>query len=137
MMFLQAIQQRYLRELTLAGLVLTGGVGAAVHWLWPDKSCLGFMTIPVFFWCVGLLYIFLFSCCYRLGTGKLMSCYMVCKALKFLLSVALLLAYIWVVKVDVVAFLFTFGLFFFGFLVFETRFFLLFEAKLKNRKKNE
>jgi divalent metal cation (Fe/Co/Zn/Cd) transporter len=47
----------------------------------------------------------------------------------------LLMFYGFVIGHEVVAFMLTFIFFYFAFLIFETRFFLLFEAKLKLRKK--
>ena len=54
--------------------------------------------------------------------------------MKFILSMLVLLFYGFFVRHEVVAFFTTFIVFFFAFLVFETRFFLRLEAKLKLRK---
>ena len=59
--------------------------------------------------------------------------------LKLILSALILVSYGFVIKEDVVAFVAAFVFYYFAFLVFETRFFLRFEAKLKLSKqvKNE
>ena len=131
------LRKKFIGALTLAGLTLTALAGAAFQWFLPAKACHYWLCIPVFFYFVGLMYIGMVSFFCRWGADKLLGGYLLCKALKFALSLLLVLAYAFVVKVEVVAFLFTFLLFFFGFLVFETRFFLVVEANLKNRKKNE
>lgn len=69
------------------------------------------------------------------GTGKLVMCYLSCKVLKFILSALILVAYAFLIGHEVVAFMLTYVFFFFAFLIFETRFFLWFETKLKNSKK--
>lgn len=61
---------------------------------------------------------------------------MVCKAIKFILSAFVMIAYGFFVRHEIVAFIGTFIFFYFAFLIFETRFFLLFEEKLKQEKKN-
>lgn len=65
------------------------------------------------------------------GTGKLVMCYLSCKVLKFILSALVLIAYAFFIGHEVVAFMLTYVFFFFAFLIFETRFFLWFEMKLK------
>jgi predicted membrane protein len=70
-----------------------------------------------------------------MGLEKLVMCYLSCKVLKFILSALILVAYAFLIGHEVVAFMLTYVFFFFAFLIFETRFFLWFETKLKNSKK--
>ena len=91
----------------------------------------------IFFYLFGLLYIAFFSFSYRLGLEKLTMTYLVCKVLKFILSAFVLIFYGFVIRHEVVAFIATFMFFYFAFLIFETRFFLRFEEKLKLRQKNK
>lgn len=92
-------------------------------------------SIPIFFYLFGLFYIAMFSFYYRMGLEKLVMCYLSCKVLKFILSALVLIAYAFFIGHEVVAFMLTYVFFFFAFLIFETRFFLWFEMKLKNSKK--
>lgn len=134
-MFLLTIRKKFLRELTLIGIVLTAFVAVVYHMFIPDRYFLWFPAIPIFFYLIGLFYIAMFSFYYRLGLDKLVMCYLTCKVLKFILSALILIAYALLIRHEVVAFMLTFVFFFFAFLIFETRFFLWFETKLKNSKR--
>ena len=134
-MFLLTVRKKFIKELTVIGVVLTGLVAIVYHLFIPERYFLWFPAIPIFFYLFGLLYIAFFSFSYRLGLEKLAMTYLVCKVLKFILSAFVLIFYGFVIRHEVVAFIATFMFFYFAFLIFETRFFLLFEAKLKLRKK--
>ncbi|MCI5742293.1 MAG: hypothetical protein MR321_01300 [Bacteroides sp.] len=134
-MFLLTVRKVFIRELTLIGVVLTVLVAVVYHMFIPERYFLWFPAIPIFFYLFGLLYIAMFSFFYRLGLEKLIMCYMICKVLKFTLSAIVLMFYALVIGHEILAFMLTFIFFFFAFLIFETRFFLRFEAKLKNSKK--
>lgn len=134
-MFLLTIRKKFIRELTLIGVVLTALVAVVYHMFIPDRYFLWFPSIPIFFYLFGLFYIAMFSFYYRMGLEKLVMCYLSCKVLKFILSALVLIAYAFFIGHEVVAFMLTYVFFFFAFLIFETRFFLWFEMKLKNSKK--
>ena len=145
-MFLLTIRKKFIRELTLIGVVLTALVAVVYHMFIPDRYFLWFPSIPIFFYLwfpsipiffylFGLFYIAMFSFYYRMGLEKLVMCYLSCKVLKFILSALILVAYAFLIGHEVVAFMLTYVFFFFAFLIFETRFFLWFETKLKNSKK--
>lgn len=133
-MFLLTVKKKFIRELTVIGIILTGAVVLVYHMFIPEKYFLWFPAIPIFFYLFGLFYIYMFAFNYRLGLDKIAMTYLVCKALKFILSALLLMFYGFVVGHEVIAFFATFICFYFAFLIFETRFFLRFEAKLKLRK---
>ena len=134
-MFLLTIRKKFIRELTLIGVVLTALVAVVYHMFIPDRYFLWFPSIPIFFYLFGLFYIAMFSFYYRMGLEKLVMCYLSCNVLKFILSALVLIAYAFFIGHEVVAFMLTYVFFFFAFLIFETRFFLWFEMKLKNSKK--
>ena len=104
-MFLLTIRKKFMRELTLIGVVLTALVAVVYHIFIPERYFLWFPAIPIFFYLFGLFYIEMFS------------------------------SYAFLIGHEVVAFMLTYVFFFFAFLIFETRFFLWFETKLKNSKK--
>lgn len=133
-MFLLTVKKKFIRELTIVGVILTGIVAVVYHLFIPERYFLWFPAIPVFFYLFGLFYIYMFAFNYRLGLDKIAMTYLVCKSLKFILSALTLIFYGFVIGHEVVAFFVTFMFFFFAFLIFETRFFLRFEAKLKLRK---
>lgn len=134
-MFLLTVKKKFIKELTVIGVVLTTLVAVVYHLFIPDRYFLWFPAIPIFFYLFGLCYIEMFAFNYRLGLERIAMTYLVCKVLKFIVSAMLLMFYGFVIGHEVVAFMLTFIFFYFAFLLFETRFFLLFEAKLKLRKK--
>lgn len=138
-MYLKTVKKKFIEELTVANIVLTAGMGLIFHFVIPAWYFVWFPIIPVFFYLFGFLYIFMFAFGYELGTDKIAMTYLICKVLKLILSALILVSYGFVIKEDVVAFVAAFVFYYFAFLVFETRFFLRFEAKLKLSKqvKNE
>lgn len=134
-MFLLTVKKKFIKELTVTGIVLTTLVAVVYHLFIPERYFLWFPAIPIFFYLFGLCYIEMFAFNYRVGLERITMTYLVCKVLKFILSAMLLMFYGFVIGHEVVAFILTFTFFYFAFLIFETRFFLLFEAKLKLRKK--
>ena len=122
-MFLLTVKKKFIKELTVIGIVLTTLVAVVYHLFIPDRYFLWFPAIPIFFYLFGLFYIEMFAFNYRVGLERIAMTYLVCKVLKFIVSAMLLMFYGFVIGHD------------FAFLIFETRFFLLFEAKLKLRKK--
>lgn len=134
-MFLLTVKKKFIKELTVIGIVLTTLVAVVYHLFIPDRYFLWFPAIPIFFYLFGLFYIEMFAFNYRVGLERIAMTYLVCKVLKFIISAMLLMFYGFVIGHEVVAFMLTFIFFYFAFLMFETRFFLLFEAKLKLRKK--
>lgn len=134
-MFLLTVKKKFIKELTVIGIVLTTLVAVVYHLFIPDRYFLWFPAIPIFFYLFGLFYIEMFAFNYRVGLERIAMTYLVCKVLKFIVSAMLLMFYGFVIGHEVLAFMLTFIFFYFAFLIFETRFFLLFEAKLKLRKK--
>lgn len=133
-MLSETVKRKFIRELTVAGIVLTGAALLVFHLLIPGRYFAWFPLIPVFFYLFGFLYIYFFAFSCMLGAEKMAMAYLVCKVLKFILSALVLIFYGFAVGEDMVAFVATFVFFYFAFLFFETRFFLRFEAKLKLRK---
>lgn len=108
--------------MTVIGIILTALVAVVYHLFIPDRYFLWFPAIPIFFYLFGLFYIEMFAFNYRLGIEKIAMTYLVCKALKFILSALVLIFYGFVIEHEVVAFMVTFIFFYFAFLIFETRF---------------
>ena len=133
-MFLTVIRRKFFKELTITGIVLTALVGGIYYWIIPHRYFPWFPAIPIFFYIIGLLYIELVSFFYRVMPDKLLMCYMMCKGMKFGASVFMMVGYGILVKHNITTFILTFLFFFFAFLIFETKFFIRFELKLKNRK---
>lgn len=110
-MFLLTIRKKFIRELTLIGVVLTALVAVVYHIFIPERYFLWFPAIPIFFYLFGLFYIEMFSFYYRMGLEKLVMCYLSCKVLKFILSALILVAYAFLIGHEVVAFMLTYVFF--------------------------
>lgn len=135
MKFLETVRKKFFRELTIIGALLTCVVALIYHLFIPERYFLWFPAIPVFFYLIGVMYIEMVSLYYRINADKLVLCYLICKVAKFLASAAFMTVYAVVVGHEITAFMVTFILFFFAFLIFETKFFVRFEMKMKNRKR--
>ena len=133
-MLLDTVKRKFIKELTVFGVVLTGLTLLVFHVFIPQWYFAWFPLIPVFFYLFGFLYIYMFAFSYMLGADKIAMTYLVCKVVKFILSALILIFYGFVIGKDVVSFVATFVFFYFVFLFFETRFFLRFEARLKLSK---
>lgn len=134
-MFLKTVRKKFFKELAITGLAFTGIVALVYHLFIPERYFLWFPAIPVYFFLVGVAYIEMVSFFYWMGVEKLVFCYLICKIAKLLASAGVMTFYAVVVGHEITAFMITFILFFFAFLIFETKFFVCFELKLRNRKK--
>lgn len=114
-MLMLAVKKKFVVEHTLAGVVLTGIVALVYHLFIPERYFLWFPAIPIFFYLFGLFYIGMFTFSLRLGQGKIAMTYMVCKAIKFILSAFVMIAYGFLVRHEIVAFVGTFIFFLFCF----------------------
>ena len=53
-MFLLTVRKKFIKELTLIGVVLTGLVAIVYHLFIPERYFLWFPAIPIFFYLFGL-----------------------------------------------------------------------------------
>ena len=117
-MFLLVVKKKFIKELTVIGVILTAVVALVYHIFIPERYFLWFPAIPIFFYLFGLFYIYMFAFNYSLGLDKIAMTYLVCKTLKFILSILILLFYGFVIGHEVLALFATFILFYFAFLIF-------------------
>ena len=66
-MFLLTVKKKFIKELTVIGIVLTTLVAVVYHLFIPDRYFLWFPAIPIFFYLFGLFYIEMFAFNYRVG----------------------------------------------------------------------
>lgn len=137
-MFLQATKKRFIVSMTLLLLVLSIGGAGVFHALWPAYYFTHYPSIPIFFYFFGLFYIYMFEYCFRIDPKRIVAVCLVAKITKMLLSILIITLYALAIRRQVVAFIGTYLVFYLVFLVFETRFFYLFEVKYKrHRLKNK
>lgn len=126
--------KKYIQELSMMASASLIGVAVVFRLFFPEKPLMCFVSIPVFFFFAGLLYIYVVSFCRQtFSADKQVNCFLACKVMKFILSALFVAVYALLVGKEVVAFMIAFMILFLAFLIFETRFFLLYEAKLKHK----
>ena len=81
-MFLLTVKKKFIKELTVIGIVLTTLVAVVYHLFIPDRYFLWFPAIPIFFYLFGLFYIEMFAFNYRVGLERIAMTYLVCKLRK-------------------------------------------------------
>ncbi|MCK9160427.1 MAG: hypothetical protein WCR45_09895 [Bacteroidaceae bacterium] len=118
-------------------VLVTGVLGAIILRFGIMNFFEGYYLIPVYFYFIGLLTIFLFDKFRRKSQKKLSMLYLAVKTVKFLISVSFMILFAFVFKENVGVFLVTFGLFYFLYLILETWFFFDYEVNLKRQIKNE
>lgn len=127
MQFWKKTRRVFIIKLTIITLVLAL-LGRGVFWLCcPEYYFAGFPLVPLFFYIYGLIYIFLFEFFGSHNVKQLIWVYLGSKCMKLLLSVLFLLLYGLLCEEPVARCFLTFILYYIGFLVFETEFFVRFE----------
>lgn len=137
-MFLRATTRKFIVSMTLLLVVLSIGGAWMFHALWPAYYFTHYPSIPVFFYLFGLFYIYMFEWCFRIDPRRVIAVCLVAKVTKLVLSMLILMVYALAIKQQMLSFIGTYLVFYLVFLVFETRFFYLFEIKHKRyRLKNK
>ena len=129
---MRQMKMKFIRDLTMLSSASLVVVAVIFYLFFPELAWQRLISVPVFFYLAGLLYIFILSFCReRFPASMQVNCFLACKTVKFLLSALFVAVYAMTVRKDVVAFLLTFIVLFVVYLVFETRFFLRQEAGFK------
>ena len=133
-MFLLTAKKKFIRNLT----ILTFGISALAvlifQLFFPERYFVCFPLIPLYFYLFGLGYIHVFMLVYRRDGSKLVPLFMLCRGIKMLLSVLILLVCGVAAPQHLLSVAFTFGSFYLISLVFETKFFFRLELKMKYHK---
>lgn len=119
-------------------LFITGaGISILMNLFFPDMIVRNYFVIPLFFYLLGLLYIFLLS---RVSPGKpnkMMNVYMMMRVIKLFASLAIILLVLWLDKPNVRSFSIVFIVFFFLSLIWETFVYLRVEKYIKAYNDNQ
>lgn len=127
MQFWKKTKSVFIKKLTLSTIAVAL-LGRAVFWLcFPEHYFSGFPLVPLFFYIYGLVYIYLFQFFGSRNIRQIVWVYLGSKCIKLLLSVLFLLLFGLLTPDPVAPLFLTFVVYYVGFLVFETDFFVRFE----------
>lgn len=131
------LKRNFIKKLTIFTL-LCGGVGALIlHFVLQENFIIWYSSIPIFFFVLGIVSIYVFEACIKRTPQKIGLLYLAIKVLKLIVSILFMIVYSLVVKEHVKDFILTFVVFYFLYLIFETWFFFSFEKMNKNKNKQE
>lgn len=103
----------------------------------PEHYFLWFPLIPLFFYIFGIYSIYMFDKCRLKAPGKLLIVYMGVKFAKLILSLVIVLFYTLRVKEQTEDFIIVFFLYYLLSMVFQSWFFVLYEANKMKQKRNK
>lgn len=138
-MSISLTKRKFYIQLTLLSVIAGWGGVAILHYAMPGHYFSGYPFIPVYFYIFGVFQISMFDACRKYAPQRMLLMYLMTKVLKMLFSIFFLLAYCLVVREEAKAFLLTFIVYYFVYLIYETWFFFNYELgrKKKKQKKNE
>lgn len=117
--------------LTLFTIFSGGLIAFVLHKVYPGHYFGIFPLIPVYFYLVGLLSLYLLDVCRRHAPQKLVMMFLAMKVLKLIVSVIVMMVYCAVARGGTMVFLLTFISFYLLFLIYETWLFFKFEVNMK------
>lgn len=126
--------------LQLLAIIGGGGIigGIILHDLLPSEYFIWYPWIPLFYLSLGIALIAVFSYCEKQKSQMILNIYLLTRVLKLFLTIILMVLYVLYVDDHIKSFLLTIGIFYFVYLILETKFFFTFEKSLKKMKqKNE
>ena len=128
---MKSLRKHFLLVLTL--VMLISGVG----FLWiqttyfPDTIFKGYWVLPIFFFVVGIIYLYVLGKAVKTNSKKLVNRYMLMKTAKVICSLTLVLIYWLTNKEDIRNFAIMFIIYYFIFLIVESYFLLKAEKWMK------
>lgn len=134
MTHLSKTKLNFIGLLTLLTLVSAGSGAMILRIALPEYYFEGYPFIPLYFYVLGLLGVYMFGAYKRYTPRKMLLLYMAMKGMKMILSLILILIYCLVVHEEIKAFLLTFVSFYLVYLIFETWFFFKMDWKRKKDK---
>ncbi|MCE5204521.1 MAG: dolichyl-diphosphooligosaccharide--protein glycosyltransferase subunit 2 [Porphyromonadaceae bacterium] len=118
------------------GMFLVAGFGMwfILKWLFPQTLVKGYPVIPIFFYLLGLVFIYVFNHNSPEKPGKVVNTYMLMRMIKIFISAVILLIY-WIVdKINIRNFALIFVIFYIINLIWETYIYLRMEMYLKYKE---
>ncbi len=133
-MSISITKRKYLIQSALLTL-LVGVCGGGLYFnLFPHHYFVGYPVIPVFFFVFGLFTISIMEMCRRHSPDRLLQVYLLLRVMRMLFSIIVMAIYGVVVHNKVRAFLLTFIANYLIYLIYDSRFFFMFEMNRKMKK---
>jgi hypothetical protein len=102
--------------------------------LYPTETFTWYPTIPGLFFIMGMLMIFILARNYKKEARKLINIYMIMKLVKFVIAIAFVLIFYFIVKTNFRIFGLMFAAFYAIYIVMETYIFYSVEKKIKKEQ---
>lgn len=134
MMNLSKTKRNFIGLLTLLTLISAGAGAVILRGALPEYYFEGYPFIPIYFYILGLLSMYIVDAYKRFTPQKVLLLYMAMKVMKMILSLVLILIYCLIVDEQIKAFLLTFVSFYLVYLIVETWFFFAMNWKRKKEK---
>lgn len=123
---------------TFVNVAIGVAMGGLLYTLWPESYFRWYPSIPVFYWVMTLLMIYVLDRKKRKSGDVTITAFMVTRLCKFVLAILFLWLYAELVREQLMTFGVTLMVFYFIYLVLETYTIYLFEKKrMKWEKNNE
>ena len=133
-MFLLTIKKKFIRNLT----ILTLGMSLLTYLMFrlflSEQNIVCYLFIPLCFYIFGLLFINVFTFVYQHDESKVLPVFLVCRGIKFILSLTAVVVCGFVARSHIVSFGLTFTVYYLIYLAFETYFFFRLESEMKVKK---
>lgn len=127
-------KRNYLLQSLLLTLLL-GGIGGVFYYsINPEHYFGGYPIIPLFFWTGGVFTIQMVEMCRRHSPKHLLQIYLLIRMLRMLLAIIVMGVYCVAVRQEVRAFVMTFIINYFIYLIHDSWFFFQFEMNRKSKK---
>lgn len=121
---------------TLVNVAIGGLLGGLLYGVWPDLYFRWYPSIPLFYWIMTLLMIYVLDRKKRKDGDVTITAFMVTRLCKFVLAVLFMWLYAGLVREHLKMFGITLMVFYFIYLVLETYTIYLFEKKRMKRERN-
>ena len=134
---LDKVKRTFIISLTLLMLVLGWGGAEVFQLFFAEYYSPYYPLIPLFFYVFGFIFIYLFEFVHKHTPDKSLMVYVIDKGAKLVIGAIFLAIYGMLINIQTKAYLWTFLIYYFIYLIFESCFFLRFEMEMKKKKKKK
>lgn len=133
-MLLLTTKKKFIRNLTILTLGMSLLTYLMSHLFFLEQNAVCYLFIPLCFYVFGLLFVNVFTFVYQHDEGKVLPVFLVCRGIKFFLSLTAVAVCGLVARRYLVGFGLVLTVYYLVYLVFETYFFFRMESELKVKK---
>ena len=134
---LDKVKRTFIISLTLLMLVLGWGGAEVFQLFFAEYYSPYYPLIPLFFYVFAFIFIYLFEFVHKHTPDKSLMVYVIDKGAKLVIGAIFLAIYGMLINIQTKAYLWTFLIYYFIYLIFESCFFLRFEMEMKKENKKK